>query len=204
MTVFWKAIVGSTWSTCVSPRCPQAVGSKSDNLCQTAQPTSTEHSLHINHFWATRFCPQSLFHVVVTPCFLQRSPSFCPRKNVGSWCNWPSWRVWWRASWWCRMVRRSWQRSSTSVQRRSSLFWTSTKMDSCSSTRWPFSLSLHVRTSARTRWINPSALWQILTHSRVRDGIWLTPENLREIYTGLEADKDGNGRNICILQLKIG
>uniref|UniRef100_A0A3Q0SKD6 Prolyl 4-hydroxylase, transmembrane n=1 Tax=Amphilophus citrinellus TaxID=61819 RepID=A0A3Q0SKD6_AMPCI len=33
---------------------------------------------------------------------------------------------------------------------------------------------------------------QILTHSRVRDGIWLTPENLREIYAGLKADKDGN------------
>ena len=36
-------------------------------------------------------------------------------------------------------------------------------------------------------------LQQILTHSRVRDGIWLTPENLREIYAGLKADKDGNG-----------
>ncbi|XP_029288234.1 transmembrane prolyl 4-hydroxylase [Cottoperca gobio] len=36
-------------------------------------------------------------------------------------------------------------------------------------------------------------LHEILTHSRVRDGIWLTPENLREIYTGLKADKDGNG-----------
>ncbi|XP_034022345.1 transmembrane prolyl 4-hydroxylase [Thalassophryne amazonica] len=36
-------------------------------------------------------------------------------------------------------------------------------------------------------------LHEILTHSRVRDGIWLTPENLLEIYAGLEADKDGNG-----------
>ncbi|CAG06911.1 unnamed protein product, partial [Tetraodon nigroviridis] len=36
-------------------------------------------------------------------------------------------------------------------------------------------------------------LHEILTHSRVRDGIWLTPENLREVYTGLEADKDNNG-----------
>ncbi|KAM6927973.1 transmembrane prolyl 4-hydroxylase [Xenentodon cancila] len=35
-------------------------------------------------------------------------------------------------------------------------------------------------------------LHEILTHSRVRDGIWLTPENLREIYSGLKADKDGN------------
>lgn len=34
---------------------------------------------------------------------------------------------------------------------------------------------------------------EILTHSRVRDGIWLTPENLREIYAGLKADHDGNG-----------
>ncbi|KAM4613511.1 transmembrane prolyl 4-hydroxylase [Polymixia lowei] len=34
---------------------------------------------------------------------------------------------------------------------------------------------------------------EILTHSRVRDGIWLTPENLQEIYAGLNADKDGNG-----------
>ncbi|KAM8914385.1 transmembrane prolyl 4-hydroxylase isoform 2-T2 [Spinachia spinachia] len=35
-------------------------------------------------------------------------------------------------------------------------------------------------------------LHEILTHSRVRDGIWLTPENLKEIYAGLKADKDGN------------
>ncbi|XP_061583205.1 transmembrane prolyl 4-hydroxylase [Cololabis saira] len=35
-------------------------------------------------------------------------------------------------------------------------------------------------------------LHEILTHSRVRDGIWLTPENLREIYAGLKADKDGD------------
>ncbi|TVK90560.1 Transmembrane prolyl 4-hydroxylase [Bagarius yarrelli] len=34
---------------------------------------------------------------------------------------------------------------------------------------------------------------EILTHSRVRDGIWLTPENLREIYAGLKVDRDGNG-----------
>ncbi|KAJ8367016.1 hypothetical protein AAFF_G00333900 [Aldrovandia affinis] len=36
-------------------------------------------------------------------------------------------------------------------------------------------------------------LQEILTHSRVRDGIWLTPENLREIYSGLQADPDGDG-----------
>ncbi|CAN9511785.1 unnamed protein product [Ophioblennius macclurei] len=36
-------------------------------------------------------------------------------------------------------------------------------------------------------------LHEILTHSRVRDGIWLTPENLKEIYAGLKADKDNNG-----------
>ncbi|XP_029538794.2 transmembrane prolyl 4-hydroxylase isoform X1 [Oncorhynchus nerka] len=36
-------------------------------------------------------------------------------------------------------------------------------------------------------------LQEILTHSRVRDGIWLTPENLKEIYAGLKADPDGNG-----------
>eukprot|EP00066_Takifugu_rubripes_P007651 XP_003973348.1 PREDICTED: transmembrane prolyl 4-hydroxylase-like [Takifugu rubripes] len=36
-------------------------------------------------------------------------------------------------------------------------------------------------------------LHEILTHSRVRDGIWLTPENLREVYDGLKADKDNNG-----------
>lgn len=58
--------------------------------------------------------------------------------------------------------------------------------------------------SARPSWPTPHALWQILTHSRVRDGIWLTPENLKEIYTGLKADKDGNGKSICILQVKIG
>lgn len=40
----------------------------------------------------------------------------------------------------------------------------------------------------------PLCFQQILTHSRVRDGIWLTPENLREIYAGLKADKDGNGK----------
>uniref|UniRef100_A0A8C6TAV8 Prolyl 4-hydroxylase, transmembrane (endoplasmic reticulum) n=1 Tax=Neogobius melanostomus TaxID=47308 RepID=A0A8C6TAV8_9GOBI len=32
---------------------------------------------------------------------------------------------------------------------------------------------------------------EILTHSRVRDGIWLTPDTLREIYAGLKADKNG-------------
>uniref|UniRef100_A0A8C3FYN0 Prolyl 4-hydroxylase, transmembrane n=1 Tax=Cyclopterus lumpus TaxID=8103 RepID=A0A8C3FYN0_CYCLU len=37
-------------------------------------------------------------------------------------------------------------------------------------------------------------LHEILTHYRVRDGIWLTPENLREIYAGLKADEDGNGK----------
>ncbi|KAL4630677.1 hypothetical protein GN956_G15949 [Arapaima gigas] len=36
-------------------------------------------------------------------------------------------------------------------------------------------------------------LQEVLTHSRVRDGIWLTPENLREIYIGLKADPDGDG-----------
>lgn len=36
-------------------------------------------------------------------------------------------------------------------------------------------------------------LKEILTHSRVREGIWLTPESLREIYAGLHADKDNNG-----------
>lgn len=39
------------------------------------------------------------------------------------------------------------------------------------------------------------SLLQILTHSRVRDGIWLTPENLREIYAGLKVDQDGNGKD---------
>lgn len=39
------------------------------------------------------------------------------------------------------------------------------------------------------------SLLQILTHSRVRDGIWLTPENLREIYNGLKVDQDGNGKD---------
>ncbi|KAJ0023226.1 hypothetical protein NQD34_003125 [Periophthalmus magnuspinnatus] len=34
---------------------------------------------------------------------------------------------------------------------------------------------------------------EILTHSRVRDGIWLTPDTLREVYAGLEADKNGDG-----------
>ncbi|XP_059916903.1 transmembrane prolyl 4-hydroxylase [Gadus macrocephalus] len=36
-------------------------------------------------------------------------------------------------------------------------------------------------------------LSEILTHSRVREGIWLTPESLREIYAGIHADKDHNG-----------
>lgn len=33
---------------------------------------------------------------------------------------------------------------------------------------------------------------EILTHSRVRDGIWLTPDILRDIYAGLHADKNGD------------
>ncbi|XP_028680090.1 transmembrane prolyl 4-hydroxylase-like [Erpetoichthys calabaricus] len=36
-------------------------------------------------------------------------------------------------------------------------------------------------------------LKEVLTHSRVRDGIWLTPENIREVYAGLKADPDGDG-----------
>ncbi|XP_056292505.1 transmembrane prolyl 4-hydroxylase [Pseudoliparis swirei] len=36
-------------------------------------------------------------------------------------------------------------------------------------------------------------LHEILTHYRVRNGIWFTPENLREIYAGLKADEDGDG-----------
>ncbi|XP_032892899.1 transmembrane prolyl 4-hydroxylase isoform X2 [Amblyraja radiata] len=34
---------------------------------------------------------------------------------------------------------------------------------------------------------------EVLTHTRFGDGVWITPENIREIYTGLEADPDGNG-----------
>ncbi|XP_038668179.1 transmembrane prolyl 4-hydroxylase [Scyliorhinus canicula] len=34
---------------------------------------------------------------------------------------------------------------------------------------------------------------EVLTHTRFGDGVWITPENVREIYTGLEADPDGNG-----------
>lgn len=50
-----KTIVGPTWTTCATPRCPKAVGSKADNQCQAAPSTSTENSLSMNHstFWAT-------------------------------------------------------------------------------------------------------------------------------------------------------
>ncbi|XP_078066058.1 transmembrane prolyl 4-hydroxylase-like [Mustelus asterias] len=34
---------------------------------------------------------------------------------------------------------------------------------------------------------------EVLTHTRFGDGVWITPENVREIYTGLKADPDGNG-----------
>ncbi|XP_059799963.1 transmembrane prolyl 4-hydroxylase isoform X2 [Hypanus sabinus] len=34
---------------------------------------------------------------------------------------------------------------------------------------------------------------EVLTHTRFGDGVWITPENIREIYTGLKADPDGNG-----------
>lgn len=47
------------------------------------------------------------------------------------------------------------------------------------------------------------SLLQILTHSRVRDGIWLTPENLREIYAGLKVDQDGNGKYQIHLKYKL-
>ncbi|KAJ8370789.1 hypothetical protein SKAU_G00108170 [Synaphobranchus kaupii] len=36
-------------------------------------------------------------------------------------------------------------------------------------------------------------LQEILTQSHARDGMWLTPENLQEIYAGLKANPDRNG-----------
>ncbi|MEE6502262.1 hypothetical protein FKM82_004459 [Ascaphus truei] len=34
---------------------------------------------------------------------------------------------------------------------------------------------------------------EVLTHSRLGNGRWMTPENIREMYTAVRADPDGNG-----------
>ncbi|OCT83385.1 hypothetical protein XELAEV_18025925mg [Xenopus laevis] len=34
---------------------------------------------------------------------------------------------------------------------------------------------------------------EVLTHSRLGNGRWMTPENIREMYSALKADSDGNG-----------
>ncbi|XP_063797205.1 transmembrane prolyl 4-hydroxylase isoform X2 [Pseudophryne corroboree] len=34
---------------------------------------------------------------------------------------------------------------------------------------------------------------EVLTHSRLGNGRWMTPENIREMYTAVKADPDGNG-----------
>lgn len=36
-------------------------------------------------------------------------------------------------------------------------------------------------------------LKEVLTHSRLGNGRWMTPENIREVYTAVKADPDGNG-----------
>ncbi|KAM6062432.1 transmembrane prolyl 4-hydroxylase isoform 5-T5 [Chlamydotis macqueenii] len=37
-------------------------------------------------------------------------------------------------------------------------------------------------------------LKEVLTHTRLGNGRWMTPENIREMYTAVKADPDGNGR----------
>lgn len=34
----------------------------------------------------------------------------------------------------------------------------------------------------------------MLTHTRLGNGRWMTPENIREMYTAVKADPDGNGK----------
>nr|XP_009934958.1 PREDICTED: transmembrane prolyl 4-hydroxylase-like [Opisthocomus hoazin] len=36
-------------------------------------------------------------------------------------------------------------------------------------------------------------LKEVLTHTRLGNGRWMTPENIREMYTAVKADPDGNG-----------
>ncbi|XP_066473752.1 transmembrane prolyl 4-hydroxylase [Tiliqua scincoides] len=36
-------------------------------------------------------------------------------------------------------------------------------------------------------------LKEVLTHTRLGNGRWMTPENIREMYTAMNADPDGNG-----------
>lgn len=38
---------------------------------------------------------------------------------------------------------------------------------------------------------------QIVSHSRSRDGTWLSPDNLRQILTGLEACPTGSCSCVC-------
>ncbi|XP_042311880.1 transmembrane prolyl 4-hydroxylase isoform X1 [Sceloporus undulatus] len=37
-------------------------------------------------------------------------------------------------------------------------------------------------------------LKEVLTHTRLGNGRWMTPESIREMYTAVKADPDGNGR----------
>lgn len=159
------------------------------------------------------YLDSGLVQAVMSPyaccVFVQRSPGFSQTTSAEWWCSWHSWRAWWRVSSWSRTVKRSWQRSWISAQRRSLTSLTSTKTDSCSSVRY-MSLCVGHRPTAMTEvcflvQVDDAncllfPLWQILTHSRVRDGIWLTPENLREIYAGLKADKNNDGKRVTLMK----
>lgn len=39
----------------------------------------------------------------------------------------------------------------------------------------------------------------MLTHTRLGNGRWMTPENIREMYTAVKADPDGNGKSSASL-----
>uniref|UniRef100_H3BB61 Prolyl 4-hydroxylase, transmembrane n=1 Tax=Latimeria chalumnae TaxID=7897 RepID=H3BB61_LATCH len=41
---------------------------------------------------------------------------------------------------------------------------------------------------------------EVLTHLRFGNGIWMTPRSIRELFTGLNADSDGNGEGLLSLE----
>lgn len=51
-------------------------------------------------------------------------------------------------------------------------------------------LSLTVRSSVCT-----VLQLQVLTHTRLGNGRWMTPESIREMYAAVKADPDGNGKD---------
>lgn len=198
-----------------NPPLPEAVRSKADNLCQTAPPTSTEDPLYMNHstFWA-------IVSPILPPIPVPRWSDTVFSAEIPEFLSEEECRVVMQLAQLKGLMESQLMVQDGQEELAKELNLSPEEIFTLLDINQDGQLQLHEVTFqsecvcenfswwthplSQNHSTNPSALWQILTHSRVRDGIWLTPENLREIYTGLKADKDGNGRNIYILKLKIG